>query len=449
VSSSQSYLEGSTVVLSANDVLGYEFKEFRNTECGPNNPCGLAMTSNLTVTATYLSSVVEFEIYKYNPPGFETGYILAKLSETETGFGNLVASQGDPLIYTSSDPSINSIFCSLCPDLPIKAFQRFVDVPRGTAISITAVPENEYVFDYYKGSPCEDTGGRICNFVATKYRSITGYFNYPTYTINLVITGGLLYATDDVGINCGNGSVNRFRRTCSFNYLSGTVLPLTAFGVGTTGILYLSSTEFGGIFSDNQLDGSGNLSYNFVATKNYTITAAATPSPKSTLTIIKSGSDLDDGYLNSIIVVDGGEEHFYVMGQGLGLSTFTIPDFSDIVISNIFIPEQYRYLYTLGFSAIHYIYENSTGITIFPPPTAEVYEGDSVFVNSPLIQSFGATPFYAENIYDLIRVNNQEAYLTLTQNTTATSFYSLNTLAEESLLSSIATETGEIISVLV
>ncbi len=95
----------------------------------------------------------------------------------------------------------------------------------GTAVTLTATPNDDSTFTGWSGSGCSGTG--TCNVTMDAAKSVTATFTQPTLTVGKAGTGSGTVTSNPAGIDCGSD--------CSERYGQGTAVTLTATpGPGST-----------------------------------------------------------------------------------------------------------------------------------------------------------------------------------------------------------------------
>ena len=403
------YTEGELAAVSASPApVGFELNGFLGSDCGGNNPCGIIVARNYSLTANYVSSIETIDIYK-NFNGLTTGAIRGK---NDVGSFDVLTSDGSILAYNEGEYDNGYIICSLSADKPIYGFAKF-GTPRSEFVSITAVPAPPLVFTRFEGNPCNTTFNE-CGFFATQAVSITGYFSIPTYTVSVYNSGyGLFYVkSGDGGLDCGTLSLFNFRDKCMHSYLSGTVLSISAFGQSDSKILALSSRFGGGVREG--LPGLSALTFEYTVTNNDTITAEGVGDTFYTLTVIKSGSNVAK---NSIVQIDVPGFESYTVPAGTTSQIFTFVKGVDVVVYPTRFPNAHEFMYIVGSSPLLYSYEGSNFVNVV---TDDMVSQSTQFNQAPTFAvnvNPGQAPLIADAYF--ATTGRREAFCTMTSNITA------------------------------
>ena len=179
-----------TVILTANAATGSTFAGWSNgtgnANCTGTNTCGIPLTVDSSVTATFTLNAVPV-------------LVTATIASGNGGGGTVTC-------------SANGGGAGPCGSyLP------------GTAMVMTATPNSVSNFSGWSGAGCSGTG--TCNFTLTANMTVTANFNRPTLTVQVVGTGTV--SSNPVGINNCTAS-------CTTPFNRGTAVTLTA-GAGLTG----------------------------------------------------------------------------------------------------------------------------------------------------------------------------------------------------------------------
>jgi len=417
------YLDGDFAILSATKApAGYFFEGFKGGPCGGNNPCGLPMTQNYYLTATYLSGNSEILLTKdFN--GLEYGPILGRINNVAI---ELLDSNENTVCYNDGPYDFGSIVCSLSPSLEIYGFKTIV-APRNEFVLISANIMAPYVLEKYEGSPCQNFTD-VCGFFAeTNTYNITAFLNAPIYTINILNSGSGLFYTQstDGNINCGSLSLANFRDKCAFSYLSGTMITLSGIALGASKMIQLNAEDYVS-YASNLVTGDQELQLTFPVTKNLAVTAAGVGNTFRTLTIIKSGfNTLTTAYNDAIVTIDNYGELINV-NSGVSAQTFNFIDTSELKLFPRFTPASNNYLYTIGSSALYYILSSGPGLVFSDGNPITVFQSDTVLSNSlfNLIPNPGNFPLFVNSIDAYVTFSNPVTYVTMTEPITAIFVYS-------------------------
>jgi len=315
LTASASYKQDTFVVLSASEEIGYTFKGFLGSNCGENNPCGTTMYGNITLTAKYINS--------------ENELIITNKQQNE-----------------ELDQGV--IYCSLDPLVPIITTRTFL-VPTNTPITITAVPNTDFVFRGFEGSPCQFSKTNFCLFGITSNRAVTGFFSRPLKTISVETYGsGIFYVeSEDKLIDYGTFNLRNQKFKSTATYTSGTFISMSAFGTGDTGILSLCAGKVN-VFS-NAIDGDEILHIKFMVTDSITVSATGLADVIN-YTIAKSGNDsfYTQNFIRGDYILDNETESKTVL-RYKNENILIIPG-SEMSSFN-------RLLYTIGNTGLYYSME--------------------------------------------------------------------------------------------
>jgi uncharacterized repeat protein (TIGR02543 family) len=182
---SESYAQGTAVTLTATADASSVFSGWSGACTGAQATCTVTMDAAKTVTATF-GSVVQ----------------TSTLMVTKAGSGNGTV--------TSSPPGIN------CGTDCTKAF------PTGTAVTLTAAPDNASTFSGWSGA-CTGTQ-TTCQLTMDAAKTVVATFTPAVTTWLLTVTkagsGTGTVTSSPPGINCG--------ADCNESYAQGTLVTLTA-----------------------------------------------------------------------------------------------------------------------------------------------------------------------------------------------------------------------------
>lgn len=425
---SAEYLQGTLVGVSAGPApLGYDFERFKGFGLDFNNPIGVTMSDDYTLTAIYVSAYNNLEIFNlFRDNVF--GPIICTLSGTfitENFYLNL--NNGNTLFHLSGESNFGTVYCSVSPDNLITGYANFYE-QRSKNITISAVEVVPYKFRKFYGNPCE-FAGKICSFPLTNTYSITSVFDLPYYTVSVYNSGTALFYTEsmDGNLNLGTYSLKNTRNKTTFSYISGTVLTLSGVAVGGSGMLYMGAGEFE-IISDNIEDGSDKLVFTFPVTESVTVTSICLQGDDGfrTLTLAKSGQSGE--WLQSIIQSsDISGEINITLNQGIFKETFdnVYPTFTEIQIYPTFIPVNQKFLYItgttlVGNSAINF-YQTLQGSNLINVDGTinKLSFNDEIFVDDLLrlnyqnnIVQVGYAPLYIDKFENILKFTNNRFYNT-------------------------------------
>ncbi|MCP4047560.1 MAG: hypothetical protein GY732_16415, partial [Gammaproteobacteria bacterium] len=150
----------SAITLTANTLAGYTFDGWGGACSGINATCDLTMSSDLSVSADYIATPVNYT-----------------LTVTSGTGGSVTDGNSPPSIDCGSD----------CSDV-------YAD---GSTVTLTATPAMGYQFNNWNGDVCNGSSNTICQFTITGDTSVTPVFS--TITIASCANKGVIY--DDNGTN--------------------------------------------------------------------------------------------------------------------------------------------------------------------------------------------------------------------------------------------------------
>jgi len=150
----------STITLTANTLAGYTFNGWGGACSGMSTSCDLTMSSDLSVSANYINTPVNYT-----------------LTVTGDAGGTVTDSNSPPGINCGSD----------CSEL-------YAD---GSTVTLTASPAMGYQFDRWSGDVCSGSTNTTCEFSITANTSITPIFS--TITVANCANKGVIY--DENGSN--------------------------------------------------------------------------------------------------------------------------------------------------------------------------------------------------------------------------------------------------------
>ena len=404
---SASYLDSTLVGVSAGLAPeGYEFLRFNGVEAGVNNPIGVTMSKNYSLTATYLSAVNSLKIYNAVNNNSKSWYLVGRdlnnANPTNRNF-KMLTNTNNPLFYTSGLRSFGTIYCSLSPDALITGFAEFVSV-RNKFITISATPFGNYVFKNYVGNPCQNSKN-ICAFLLSNNYSITGYFDLPSYTVSIFNSGAALFYTqsEDGNLNLGTFSLKNSRNKAFYSYLSGTVVQLSGVSTFGSGMRYISGGDYGAV--SNKLLGDAVLSYKFPVTNNVTISSVCFDNTMK-VSVFKEGNV---NSVNSIVNIEttGSNPDQIIKTVELGVQQRVFlkdfPSNVNVEIYPSFIPPDTTFLYVCGFSGINLQLVAQTPVSIDTPI---IYENDTVYSSDLITIKDGPAPIYVDKNDHLLNMTN-------------------------------------------
>lgn len=183
-----SYTAGSQVTLTATPNTGGGFLNWSGACSGSSNSCTVTLTSDLTVTANFLT--------------------LPVLSVTVVGSGKV-----------SSSPAGISCSSGTCS----------ATFPANASVTLNALPQAGYTFAGWSGGGCSGLGNCLLQMDSDK--SVTANFvltsSLPVLSVTIVGPGAGSVTSSPSGINCTSG-------TCTARYPNGTAVTLTASPIGSS-----------------------------------------------------------------------------------------------------------------------------------------------------------------------------------------------------------------------
>ena len=170
-----SYLDGTTVVLTATPATGWAFSGWSGCSAPSGNTCTLTMNASQVVTANFV--------------------VADTLTVSDAGSG----------VVTSSDEYIN------CGSVCSHAYLS------GTSVLLTATPAANYILNAWSG--CDSQVGNTCTVAMNRNRSVIAYFQ-NVWTLSVTTSGSGTITSTDGYINCGP--------TCSHIYPVGSTVVMNA-----------------------------------------------------------------------------------------------------------------------------------------------------------------------------------------------------------------------------
>ena len=178
-----------TVILTANAATGSTFAGWSagtgNANCTGTNTCGIPLTVDSTVIATFTLNAVPVSV-------------TANVASGNGGSGTVTCLPNGGVVPCGS-------------------------YPPGTAMVLTATPDSVSNFSGWSGAGCSGTG--TCSFSVTSATTVTANFNRPVLTVQVVGTGS---------VSSNPSGINSCTTNCSAPFNKGAVT-LTASGTGFTG----------------------------------------------------------------------------------------------------------------------------------------------------------------------------------------------------------------------
>ena len=172
---SYNYVGGTQVTLTPTPSSGWAFAYWSGCDNVNNNVCTVTMNSAHNVTAVFTPTY--------------------QLTVLRTGNGTVTSNDG----YINCGSTCSHLYWN------------------GTVVVLTASPDPNWVFASWSG--CDKVNGNVCTVTMNSVRTVTASFT-PTYVLTVAKTGNGTVKSSDNHINCGS--------TCSYTYLSGTLVTLTA-----------------------------------------------------------------------------------------------------------------------------------------------------------------------------------------------------------------------------
>jgi hypothetical protein len=428
---SAEYVNGTLVGVSAGppSSKGYIFSRFRGIELSENNPIGVSMTKNYSLTAVYLSAENVIELYNA-APNKSFGPIVGSTGGNPPMEFNLLTDSNNTIFYLSGDNYDSTLICSLSPEERVSGYGRFVGASNEFVFVSAVDGVGEFKFKEYKGNPCENKD-RVCFFNLAQNYSISGYFDRPYYTITIFNTGAALFYTEsnDGNLNAGTLSLKNTRNKTSFTYVSGTVIELSGVSIKGSGMLYMSAGKHG-VRTGDEENGSDFLKFILPITESVTVTSACMQGEDGfrNLTMVKEGNG---NFINSVVF-------FTVVGDNINGSVQSgvlkqefinkIPYLSEIELYPTFIPSGMAHLYTYGYSAMFMDISVTSPLTIAPDPSL-IYEYTPV-IGSDLLNVNGSTGYIAPNLNNfysnLYTLINPKIIVTMEKSLTARFVFATN-----------------------
>jgi len=389
------FLEGTPITLSASPPPeGTDFKGFIGGRCDSGSLiCSFFVNSNITLTALY-------------EPSYSTLLIQNRFdkNENETTDNFWLLGTGDGLelpeefrITTSYPgfedfPELGVAICghneiwgagtlvfSLCTYPVIHHFHYYY-LPTGIFGTLSAIPNDKYLFGGYSGDRCDGVLRDFCLFGVKGDNNITGVFTPPFYSFNIENYPWLgdMYSLGNVttfdvskDIFCSSYEISQ---PCTSVHLSGTSINFTSkpdpgsfvhLLCGSEGF-YLSGTDA------TELSGTINI------TQNTTLSVFSEAQIYADITIYKQYINNTD-LKNTITIIPGpSATPSFTLQSSASSITLSYPQ--GTVIKILPIPSLLgKPLYTIGASGLRYDYTTfeSSGLT-FEPDIVTYTQGNTL-----------------------------------------------------------------------
>jgi uncharacterized repeat protein (TIGR02543 family) len=255
----ESYLDGTSVTLSAAPATGYAFAGWSGACTNPSGTCTVSMTADRNVTAMFVLTPKVLTVTKSpsgggtvtsTPGGIDcgadcsesythgtsvvlgaspaTGYTFTGWSGACTGTGlctlsmtadrNVTATfaQTDKLLTVTKSPAAGGTITGSGINCGSDCTQSYT---HGTVVTLTATPASGYTFGGWTGA-C--TGSGSCTVTMNADQVVNATFTQQTpktLTVTIINSAGGDVTSSPAGINCGTD--------CSQSYAHGTVVTLT------------------------------------------------------------------------------------------------------------------------------------------------------------------------------------------------------------------------------
>lgn len=393
------YPQTTYITLSASPAPeGYYFKEFRGIPCTfGNRVCTFIIYNNVFVEAIY-SKILYYNI---NISIANQVYVNAPLLiNSSLGEQTLLLNPNNESLYINQTPkgSINYKSQNEPSDLICTTTCTY-SLSDETLVSLTAIPENGYVFDKWEGGPCDGSTDNICVFSVDQDYSIIANFKIPSYTVTIINVGdgaGRAYS-EPYAIDCTPNVLNSI---CSYEFLSGTQITLFANSSGGSNYFGMSSYQIGNTTSN---------SLSFRVTENIVISAQYIGIVYYDLNFNKQGANA---------------ARFFSIPAGINCATNctnTVSSFLEntSVLLDVEIAPNSQILYYTSSRPIIYKYVAGNGILLNGDDT--FYSGDFfTFDSSILVNNEPEGVPYAQSD-NSIMVSYKEVYVNMTGDITITS----------------------------
>ncbi len=185
----ESYIENSTIALTATPMGGYMFDHWQGDVCNMSSSasCSFILTADVTVSAVY-TIIVNSSQYTVNVGKDSSGTVV------------------------SNDNGIN------CGNDCAQSYTK------NSTIALTATPMGGYMFDHWQGDVCNMSSSSSCSFTLTADVTVSAVYttivNPNQYTVNVGKDSNGTVVSNDNGINCGND--------CVESYIENSTITLSA-----------------------------------------------------------------------------------------------------------------------------------------------------------------------------------------------------------------------------
>lgn len=364
------YLNNSLVYISSvPPPSGYAFDGYSGGPCEgvPSQECLLRMTEDTSVSANFVR-VYDREI--------TVSTFSSSITSTSYEYGRVKLISP---VTTFSTPSSRTVI--------------LVD---RTPVTLSASPTPGWRFTGWVGSPCEPSLFNVCEFSVNSNKNIVANFDLGVYSITIVNSGaGIGRAfSDGFEIDC-----IKYQPTsnCYFEFLSGSTVVLSAYGLG--------SSTLAGIYG-GPCGGTGVTTCTLQMTQNYVITAAYVPGALYTLTVEKPDNNC------GTVLSDP---------PGINCGATCSELFNDATVVKIYsITTGTCKLSAYEGDIFAYAYTAGPGIITTPSTAVIRASGDFAFYNNSLIIDSRGAPFGSGTG---ITVTPGDIYVEMTSNKTISAYF--------------------------